>query len=234
MTREDERPESGGIRVLIIDEQPVARAGLRAMLERSGDIDVVGEAADEVEAASLGARLSPDVVIMDVSSSHGEGLELLAKLANCPATGARMLVLTNTDDPTCVLGSLMAGASGYVLKRSSGEEIAAAVRNVRAGRMPIDASVTSSLIASFVDFTSVRAPRCLSTSEPLSPREEEIVLRLVKGANTAEVACELHLSQTTIKTHIAHILAKWGVRDRIQLVAKAFETGFVHVRQDPA
>jgi DNA-binding NarL/FixJ family response regulator len=206
------------VRVLILDEQLIVRAGLRVTLDACPNCEVVGEAVDGRSAMQMSRALVPDVVLMDARMSGGDAIALISQLVGPDRRPPRVLVVTNVEVPECVFDSLRAGASGFILKSSSADRIVEAVHTVRAGGMPLDPQVTRGMVDTFLQLS---APGSLST------REGQIVSLLARGLNTAEVADKLSLSNPTVKTHVSHILAKWGLRDRVQLVARAYESGFV-------
>lgn len=215
------------IRVLVVDEQSVVRAGLRVLLQASDEIEVVGEAGSAAQAVAVAEQLQPDVVLMEVRLSTGDGIAALTQIVGGGALGPRVLVLTNVAAAECVYDCLRGGASGFLLKHSSPERILDAIRTVHQGQMPIDPALTRSVVGIYPRLSTGSDADNRSAIASLSAREGQIVALLARGLNTTEVACRLHLSTTTVKTHISHILGKWAVRDRVQLVARAYEIGFV-------
>lgn len=212
------------IRVLIFDEQSVIRAGLRAMLEDSDRFAVVADTGDSRTAVRLSAELAPDVVVMEVRLSAGDGMGVLAEITRQAGCPPRVLVVTNVAAAECVYDCLRNGASGFILKQSSAERILDALDTVHQGHLPLDPTMTRSVVGIYPHLTprSGRPPRLASLSE----REAQIVALLARGLGTPEVALRLRLSVATVKSHISHVLTKWDVRDRVQLVARAYETGF--------
>lgn len=211
------------IHVLIADDQPLVRAGLRMILAAEPDIEVVAEAADGAEAIRLSAELTPDVVLMDVRMPGTDGITA-TRTVTALSPAPRVLILTTFDLDEIVYDALRAGASGFLLKDAPEERLVTAIRVVADGSSLFSPSVTRRLIADFAQ----RAPRRTVDLSSLTDREI-VVLRLVAhGMSNAEIAAELVVSENTVKTHVAHILAKLGVRDRVQAVVAAYETGLVH------
>lgn len=214
------------IGVMIVDEHSIVRAGLRVMLEAAEDCSVVGEAETASCAVGLAACLKPDVILMEVRMSTGDAVSTLAKIVSTDRP-PKVIVLTNVEVAECVIDTLRAGASGFILKRSSAERIIDAVRTVYQGGMPLDPLITRQLMDSYLRLHLVPPVGSTRSLCDLSEREGEIVELLVRGMSTNEVAATLALCRTTVKTHISHVLTKWDLRDRVQLVARAYETGFV-------
>jgi len=219
------------IRVLIADDQPLVRAGFRVILDSESDLEVVGEAADGLEAIDLVSRLSPDVVCMDIRMPHLDGVEATRRLT---APGVehpvRVLILTTFDLDEYVVEALRAGASGFLVKDVPALELAHAIRVVAQGDALLAPGVTRRLL----DLVASRLP---SVAPPVSvsglTERELVVTRMVaRGLSNAEIARELVVSETTVKTHVAHILQKLGLRDRVQVVVLAYESGLVHPSGD--
>jgi DNA-binding NarL/FixJ family response regulator len=215
------------IRVLIVDDEALVRAGFRSMLERDADIEVVGEASDGEEAVALAAELGPEVVLMDIRMPRLDGVEATRRLVSQPAARPpRVLMLTTFDGDLYVYEALRAGASGFMLKDSPPERLAAAIRVVATGEAMLAPAITRRLIEEHV-----RGPRpgqdVPAELHELSPRELEVLRLVASGASNAEIADGLYLSPATVKTHVAAILSKLRLRDRTQAVVFAYESGFV-------
>jgi DNA-binding NarL/FixJ family response regulator len=214
------------IRVVLADDQPLIRAGLRRLIARTPDIDVVGEAGTGAEAVRLARNADPDVVVMDIRMPGMDGIEATRLItARAGDTRARVLVLTTFDDDDYVYGALRAGASGFLVKDMAVEDFLAAIRVVAAGDAMIAPAVTRRLIAQFAgQGGSTRAPRELAG---ITDREREVLRLVGLGMSNAEIAAALYISAGTAKTHVAHLLAKLNARDRVQLVITAHEAGLV-------
>lgn len=222
-------PGTGAIRVVVADDQAVARAGFRAVLSSAGDIEVVGEASDGAEAAKVAADLRPDVVLMDVRMPGCDGIEGTRRIAALDGIQGdqapiRVLVVTTFDLDTYVVDALRAGAAGFVLKDIEPDELQAAVRTVHAGHALLAPAVTGGLIERFVR-TGLESSSRPEPPTGLTPRELEVLVLVARGLTNAEIAVELYVAETTVKTHVSHLLAKLDLRDRVQLVVLAFDTG---------
>ncbi|WP_454050120.1 response regulator [Cellulomonas sp. Marseille-Q8402] len=217
------------IRVVLVDDQAVVRAGFRVILEQAGGIEVVGEAGDGRSAVTEVRRLAPDVVCMDVRMPGGDGLaatrEILAGAGSVPA----VLVVTTFDLDEYVFGALEAGASGFVLKDTEPDDLVAAVRRLAAGDGMVDGSVTRRVIAEFARRTPVAVGTGGSAGlvDRLTARETEIVELLARGLSNAEIARELVVETSTVKSHLGRAMAKIGTRDRLQTVVWAYQHGVV-------
>jgi DNA-binding NarL/FixJ family response regulator len=213
--------------VLIADDQALMRAGFRLILEAEADLDVVGEAADGLEAVAAAQRLRPDIVLMDVRMPGLDGIEATRRLTNSDCT-AKVLMLTTFDMDEYVYESLRAGASGFLLKDVPPEQLVSGIRAVVSGEALLAPSVTRRMIEEFVrrpPSTAARpAPREL---EQLTAREREVLVLMAHGLSNAELAREFVVSEATVKTHVAHVLAKLGLRDRVQAVVFAYESGVI-------
>ena len=213
------------IGVLIADDQPMVRAGLRMILELEPDIDIVGEAADGEEAVSLAAQTAPDVILMDVRMPHLDGLEATRRIVRGREDGPRVLILTTFDLDAYVYEALQSGASGFVLKDIQPEKLVDAIHVIAEGAALLSPTVTRRLIEEFV-----RRPPDVVTPPPreleqLTARESEILRLVARGLSNAEIAAQAFVSEPTVKTHVARILMKLGLRDRVQVVVYAYEHG---------
>jgi DNA-binding NarL/FixJ family response regulator len=221
-------PSPSGIGVLVVDDQALVRTGFRMILETEPDLHVVGEAADGEEAVARTASARPDVVLMDVRMPGLDGIAATRRLLADPACRARVLMLTTFDLDQYVYAALQAGASGFLLKDVPPELLVAGIRAVHAGESLLAPSVTRRLIASFLERPPQPSPAARARLRSLTEREQQ-VLRLVAGGLTnGEIATELSVSETTVKTHVSRILMKLRLRDRVQTVIFAYETGLVH------
>jgi DNA-binding NarL/FixJ family response regulator len=214
------------IRVVIVDDQAMMRGAFRTILESSG-VEVVGEAASGDEAVETVRRLRPDVVLMDVRMPGGDGLSATRSLGDA-APSARVLVLTTFDLDDYVDGALRAGAAGFLLKNASPEELVAAVRTVAGGDNVLDPRVAGRVMARFARRSP--APAAIDAISSLTEREKDVLALLARGLSNSEVAARLDVSEATAKTHVSHVLTKLGVRDRVQAVIYAYESGFVDDR----
>jgi len=212
------------IRVLLVDDQELVRSGFRLILDLAEGIEVVGEAADGREAVRLAKELHPDVVLMDVRMPELDGIEATRRLQHA-GVDARILVLTTFDLDDYVYGALKAGASGFLLKDAPREQLVTAIRTVARGEALLAPAVTQRLIERFV--TRTPTADASSALSELSPRELEVLRLMSRGLNNAEIADHLILGQATVKTHVASILRKLAVRDRVQAVVFAYEHGIV-------
>ena len=211
-------------RVVIADDQRLVRSGFRMILGAAG-ISVVAEAADGVEAVSAVLKHHPDVVIMDIRMPEMDGLEATRRiLGGRGSAGCRIIILTTFDLDQYVYAALTAGASGFLLKDVSPEQLVTAVRTVRSGDALLSPSITRRLVERFAPQAVGRSVVHRELSE-LTPRELEVLRLLARGLSNAELAAELTLSEATIKTHVARILGKLQLRDRVQAVVLAYETG---------
>jgi DNA-binding NarL/FixJ family response regulator len=213
------------ISVLIVDDQDLVREGLRMLLEAEPDLRVVGEAGNGSQALAQVRRLDPDVVLMDVRMPELDGVEATARLVR-GGCRARILMLTTFNLDEYVYRAMKAGASGFLLKDASREQLTGAVRTVSAGESLLAPAITRRLID---DFCRGPAPGAAAAGAagPLSERELDVVRLVAQGLSNAEIAARLYLSEATIKSHVARVLAKLGLRDRVQVVVFAYENGIV-------
>jgi DNA-binding NarL/FixJ family response regulator len=213
------------IRIVLADDQPMLRMGFRMVLEAQPDLEVVAEAGDGQEAVEALRRVPADVVLMDVRMPRLDGVEATRRI--CADAGApRVLILTTFDLDEYVYAGLRAGASGFLLKDVPPEELLAAIRAVAAGDAIVAPRVTRRLLDQFArHLPDDQTPS--PAIERLTEREREVLLEVARGRSNAEIAAVLHLSEATVKTHVAHILSKLGLRDRVQAVVLAYETGLV-------
>jgi DNA-binding NarL/FixJ family response regulator len=214
------------LRILIVDDQALVRAGFRMILEAEPDFEVVGEAADGREAVDEVQRLRPDVVLMDVRMPGVDGIAATRRLLD-RNTAAKVLMLTTFDMDEYVYEALRAGASGFLLKDVPPEQLVAGIRAVASGDALLAPSVTRRMIEEYVR----RPPDAARTPPPaladLTAREREVLELMARGRSNAEIADEFVVSETTVKTHVAHVLSKLGLRDRVQAVVFAYESGLV-------
>ncbi|MGQ5654448.1 response regulator [Streptomyces sp. EKR5.2] len=204
------------VSLLIVDDHPVVRDGLRGMFENAPGFRVLGEASGGVEAVALAAGLDPDVILMDLRMPGGGGAEAIATLTRSGAR-AKILVLTTYDTDSDTLPAIEAGATGYLLKDAPRDELFTAVRAAAEGRTVLSPAVASRLVS------AVRSPG----NEPLSVREREVLALVAKGTSNREIARVLFISEATVKTHLTHLYAKLGVKDRAAAVAVAYDRGIL-------
>jgi DNA-binding NarL/FixJ family response regulator len=214
------------VRILLVDDQPLLRTGFRMVLGGEPDLDVVGEAGDGVDAVDLARRLLPDVVLMDIRMPRLDGVAATRAIvaARLPV---RVLILTTFDLDEYVIGALRAGASGFLAKDLPAEDLIAAIRTVAAG----DAVVAPRILRRLLDRFAAALPDPHAAPpgdlSALTDREREVLVQVARGLSNAEIARELRVSETTVKTHVGHVLTKLGLRDRVQAVVLAYETGLV-------
>jgi DNA-binding NarL/FixJ family response regulator len=211
-------------RVVVADDQALVRAGLKMVLEAEDDIDVVGEAADGEEVLKVARNTKPDVVLMDIRMPVLDGLEASRRLL-ATENPPKVLVLTTFDEEEYLYEALRAGTSGFLLKVSPPEQLIGAVRTVAAGNALIDPAVTQRVIAAFGRRAAVKPPP--PSLQELTARELEVLQLLARGLSNQEIAGELIVGDATIKTHVARVLMKLGLRDRVQAVVFAYEHGIV-------
>jgi DNA-binding NarL/FixJ family response regulator len=211
------------IRVLVADDQSMVRAGFRMLLGGDDGIEVVAEAANGIEAVEKAARFGPDVILMDIRMPELDGLEATRRIL-ASDSDARVLILTTFDLDEYVYEALRAGASGFVLKDDPPEQLIAAIRTVAAGDALLSPGVTKRVIEQFSRVPRPTAPKEL---DELSERERDVFRLMARGLSNAEIGQELYIGETTVKTHVTHILAKLGLRDRVQAVVLAYQSGLV-------
>ena len=214
------------IKILLVDDQPLFREGLRTLLSVQSDFEVVGEAGNGEEAISLARKLLPSVVLMDLQLPVLDGVaathRLHQELPDC-----RVIVLTTFDDDEMVFDGLRAGAIGYLLKDAPSEKLGEAIRSAARGESFLQPSVAAKVVAEFARLTSKPAMNARALVEPLSDRELEILSLIADGASNREIAGTLFLAEGTVKNHVTNILGKLGVRDRTQAALKARDTGLI-------
>jgi DNA-binding NarL/FixJ family response regulator len=214
------------IRVLIVDDQALVRAGFKMILESEPEIEIVGEAEDGLQAVDAARELQPDVALMDIRMPNLDGLEATRRILNGPGQAPRILMLTTFDLDEYVYEALRAGASGFMLKDTPPEQLVAAIHVVASGDALLSPAITKRVIEEFI-----RRPPSPIVPSPkvadLTARELEVLGFMARGLSNAEIARDLFVSETTVKTHVARILMKLGLRDRVQAVVFAYETGIV-------
>jgi DNA-binding NarL/FixJ family response regulator len=210
------------VRVLIADDQAMVRAGFRMVLSAETDIEVVGEAGDGDQAVAAARRLRPDVVLMDIRMPRLDGIQATRRLLDDDDPAPRVLILTTFDLDEYVYEALRAGASGFVLKDDPPEQLLAAIRTVAAGDALLSPTVTKRVIQQFTRLPRPNPPKEL---DELSDREREVFRLIARGLSNSEIGHELYIGETTVKTHITHILQKLDLRDRVQAIVLAYETG---------
>jgi DNA-binding NarL/FixJ family response regulator len=211
------------IKILIVDDHPVVREGLIAMMSREGDFKVVGEAKDGVEAVNKAKELSPDVVLMDLRMPEMDGVEAMRQIR--PAMpGVKFIILTTYSDDDYIFSGIEAGARAYLLKDAPREDLFKAIRSVYRGESLIQPVVASKLLDRFSQL-SRRTP----SGEELSERELEVLCLMAKGAANKEISAELNIAQSTVKTHITNIFQKLGVNDRTEAVTQALKKGIIRL-----
>ncbi|RSS64835.1 response regulator transcription factor [Streptomyces sp. WAC06614] len=219
------------IRALIADDQIMIRQGFSALLGSEPDIQVVGQAADGVEAVALAEELRPDVILMDIRMPGMDGIEATRQITRNGESTAKILVLTTFDLDEYVYEALRAGASGFLLKSASAEHLAEAVRVVAAGEALLAPSVTKRLLTRFARMEGPQLALA-DPGSPLTERETEVLLLIAQGLANGEIAARLVIAEQTVKTYVSRILAKLGLRDRTQAVVYAYETGLVRPGRD--
>ena len=211
------------IRVLVADDQSMVRAGFRMLLSREADVEVVAEAENGVEAVDKAARFHPNVILMDIRMPELDGLEATRRILAADPN-ARILVLTTFDLDEYIYETLQAGASGFVLKDDPPEQLLAAIRTVSAGQALLSPAVTKRVIREFTRLPRPEEPEGL---DQLTEREREVLALIAEGRSNAEIGERLFIGETTVKTHVTHVLQKLGLRDRVQAVVLAYQAGLV-------
>jgi DNA-binding NarL/FixJ family response regulator len=211
------------IRVLVADDQSMVRAGFRMLLSGVEDLEVVAEASNGLEAVDKAARFNPAVVLMDIRMPELDGLEATRRILAADDS-ARILILTTFDLDEYIYEALRAGASGFVLKDDPPEQLIEAIRTVAGGEALLSPAVTGRVIRQFTRLPHAERPQAL---DELSERELDVFRLIARGLSNAEIGQELFISETTVKTHVTHILQKLGLRDRVQAVVLAYQTGVV-------
>lgn len=213
------------IRVLVADDQAVVRGGLRMILEAQADLEVIGEAADGSEAVAMVTSLQPDIVLMDIRMPGLDGIEATRRLTQA-GTSTRVLVLTTYALDEYVYESLKVGAAGFFVKTESPERLVDAVRLIAAGEALLAPEITRRLIDRFLQAAPPNAPAPLALDE-LTAREIDVLRQIARGRSNAEIASALYITEGTVKTHVARVLMKLNLRDRVQAVVFAYEHGLV-------
>jgi DNA-binding NarL/FixJ family response regulator len=214
------------IRVMLVDDQEMVRAGFRMILDAEPGISVVGEAADGAEAVEMINRALPDVVLMDVRMPRMDGIEACERICSSDDITARVMMLTTFDLDDYVYAALRAGASGFMLKDAPAEQLIEGIRVIANGDALLAPSVTQTLINEIAR-RPVSQPEAFPGINELTEREVDVVKLMARGMSNGEIATELYLGEATIKTHVGRILAKLGARDRVQAVVAAYESGLV-------
>jgi DNA-binding NarL/FixJ family response regulator len=212
------------IRVLLVDDQPMIRTGFRLILESEPDIEVVGEASDGAEGVASTAALVPDVVLMDIRMPGVDGVEATRRIV-ASGSPSRVVILTTFDLDAHVVDALRAGASGFLVKDGPADSLVGAIRTVAEGDAVLSPRITHRLLDRFAHLGAPAAAPVPARLDALTARELDVLRALTRGLSNAEIAGELGVSETTVKTHVAHILEKYDLRDRVQAVILAYDTG---------
>ena len=214
------------ITVALVDDENLVRAGLRLILGGEPDIDVIGEASDGAAGLDLVRRARPDVVLMDIRMPRTDGLAATRQLA-VDGASTRVIVLTTFDTDELVLDALRAGAAGFLLKDTRPEKLVEAVREAAAGRPALSPSVTAQLIASVAQPRDDRATRAAARAADLTERERDVAVAIGRGLANAQIAADLYMSESTVKTHVGRILTKLGAQNRVQVAIVVHDAGLV-------
>lgn len=216
------------VKVLIVDDQALVRAGFRMILESEPGIEIVGEAEDGLQAVSAARDLRPDLVLMDIRMPNLDGLEATRRILADGGDGPRVLMLTTFDLDEYVYEALRAGASGFMLKDTPPEQLVAAIHVVTSGEALLSPSITKRVIEEFIQRPPSTVPKAVHPRlQELTARELEVLGFMARGLSNAEIAKDLYVSETTVKTHVARVLMKLSLRDRVQAVVFAYENGIV-------
>ncbi|MEU8257320.1 response regulator transcription factor [Micromonospora inaquosa] len=225
----EQAPSARPVRILLADDQPLLRTGFRMVLGAESDLDVVAEAGDGVEAVELSRRLLPDVVLMDIRMPRMDGVAATRAIVGARLP-VRVLVLTTFDLDEYVVGALRAGASGFLAKDVPAEDLIAAIRTVAGGDAVVAPRILRRLLDRFAELLPDPAVTPSAALDALTDREREVLVQVARGLSNAEIAAVLSVSETTIKTHVGHVLTKLRLRDRVQAVVLAYESGLVRPR----
>ncbi|MDG4781299.1 response regulator transcription factor [Micromonospora sp. WMMD961] len=217
------------VRILLADDQPLLRTGFRMVLGAEADLDVVAEAGDGVEAVELSRRLLPDVVLMDIRMPRMDGVAATRAIVEARLP-VRVLVLTTFDLDEYVVGALRAGASGFLAKDVPAEELISAIRTIAGGDAVVAPRILRRLLDRFAELLPDPERTPSAALDALTDREREVLVQVARGLSNAEIARVLSVSETTIKTHVGHLLTKLRLRDRVQAVVLAYESGLVRPR----
>ena len=215
------------IRILLVDDQALVRAGFRMILDAEDEMEVVGEAGDGREAIDQVRALRPDVVLMDIRMPELDGLEATRRILDAGDEAPKILMLTTFDLDEYVYEALRAGASGFLLKDTPPEQLVSAIEVISAGEALLSPAITRRVISEFVKGTGPKPQAQFPRLEDLTAREREVLMLIARGLSNAEIAKTLFVSETTVKTHVARILMKLNLRDRVQAVVLAYESGTV-------
>ena len=215
------------IRILLVDDQALVRAGFRMILDAEPEMEVVGEAGDGREAIDQVRALSPDVVLMDIRMPELDGLEATRRILESGDDGPKILMLTTFDLDEYVYEALRAGASGFLLKDTPPEQLVSAIEVISQGDALLSPTITRRVISEFVKGTGPKPQAQFPRLDDLTAREHEVLMLIARGLSNAEIAKTLFVSETTVKTHVARILMKLNLRDRVQAVVLAYESGTV-------